>query len=69
MQIPEGVLLITVSIDVQASYVAVLQAGWTEEAEVWMLDYENIDGGHAAAANQRSSGPFGSPCSKTRAWS
>jgi phage terminase large subunit GpA-like protein len=44
MHLPENVLLVTVSIDVQARYVAVLTAGWNEACELWCLDYENVAG-------------------------
>src|SRR5262245_45323221 len=44
MRLPDSAVLMTQSIDVQARYVAVLTCGWTEECEVWMLDYQNVEG-------------------------
>ena len=44
MQLPEDVLLVTVGVDVQARYVAILTMGWTETGEAWALDWEQLDG-------------------------
>jgi phage terminase large subunit GpA-like protein len=44
MDAPSGVLLVTVGVDVQAKYLAMLTAGWSDENELWILDYEKTEG-------------------------
>jgi phage terminase large subunit GpA-like protein len=41
--VPAPVELITVTVDVQNAYLAVLTTGWAPTAEVWVLDYETVE--------------------------
>jgi phage terminase large subunit GpA-like protein len=54
MRLPEDVLLVTVGVDVQARYVAILTMGWTPTAEAWALEWEQFDGDPRDPATLRS---------------
>jgi phage terminase large subunit GpA-like protein len=54
MRLPEDVLLVTVGVDVQARYVAILTMGWTPTAEAWAIEWEQLDGDPRDPATLRS---------------
>jgi phage terminase large subunit GpA-like protein len=43
VKLPEGVLLTTVGVDVQARYIVALTCGWSFEGEAWLLDFEKTE--------------------------
>lgn len=43
MELPADVVLVTMSIDVQNQYLAILTSGWSLDGEVWLLDYEKVE--------------------------
>jgi phage terminase large subunit GpA-like protein len=43
LTVPEPVELLTVTVDVQNHYLAVLTTGWAPTAEAWVLDYETVE--------------------------
>jgi phage terminase large subunit GpA-like protein len=44
LTLPEPVLLVTVSVDVQLRYLAVLTMGWAADRETWVLDWQTVEG-------------------------